>query len=158
VRDSFVQLHLHYYQPAIKPITMPTRKKSIATPATKTAAKRKVSGPASGGYGERDALLSRLITMSAERPNKPTKVKVTFTGGVGMITATLFQNLTGAIIGHDSLTTTGMIIFNNAGSGDVISVNGACTGKADIKIDVTTDPATPVNFTAGNINFGFDIL
>jgi len=75
-----------------------------------------------------------------------------------MITATLFQNLTGAIIGHDSLTTTGTIVFNNASRGDVVSVNGVCTGKAKIEIDVATDPDTPVNFTAGNINFGFDIL
>ncbi|MGG9963674.1 hypothetical protein [Ferruginibacter sp. SUN106] len=89
---------------------------------------------------------------------KPTTVTVTFTAGIGNLTATLFKHLTGAIIGHDSVNTSGTIIFNNANTGDAISINGGCTGTVVINVDVSTDPATPVKFSAGNINFGFDIL
>jgi hypothetical protein len=101
------------------------------------------------------ALLTATVAAAAV---KATTIAVTFTGGLGNLTATLFKNLTGAIIGHDSLSASGSIIFNNANTGDAISINGVCTGKAVINIDVATDPPTPVKFTAGNINFGFDIL
>jgi hypothetical protein len=101
------------------------------------------------------ALLTATVAAAAV---KATTVAVTFKEGLGNLTATLFKNLTGAIIGHDSLSSSGNIIFNNANTGDAISINGVCTGKAVINIDVATDPVTPVKFSAGNINFGFDIL
>ncbi|WP_460554574.1 hypothetical protein [Ferruginibacter profundus] len=106
----------------------------------------------------RGAAAAAIADVATPVAGKPATVTVTFTAGIGNLTATLFKHLTGAIIGHDSVNTSGTIIFNNASTGDAISVNGACTGAVVINVDVSTDPVTPVKFSAGNINFGFDIL
>jgi hypothetical protein len=89
---------------------------------------------------------------------RPATVHVEFVNGLGTLTGTLFQNGTGSVIGHDSLNNSGNIVFNNAQSGDVIAINGLCTGSANISVDVATNPPTPVSFSEGNIHFGFDII
>jgi hypothetical protein len=86
----------------------------------------------------------------------PAKVDVIFTSGIGQLTASLFRN--GLVISLQSISASGAIIFPDVLRGDVISINGVCTGEAIITIDVSTDPITPVVFAAGNINAGYDVI
>lgn len=95
---------------------------------------------------------------TVSRARKTAIISVTFTAGAGTLRATLFQYLTGAPVASGMLQSSGQIRFDNAGKGDAISIDGVCTGKATISINVETSPQTPVTFYEGNINFGFDII
>ena len=83
-------------------------------------------------------------------------VNVVFTSGIGQITASLFRN--GVLINMQSISNSGSIHFAEVQSGDSISVNGVCTGTADITVSVSTNPVTPEHFNAGIIMSGYTIL
>lgn len=71
----------------------------------------------------------------------------TFTGGIGQATAILFRN--GVLINMQSISETGTIVFSDVQSGDVITINGVCTGAASVKLSTPTIPANPKNFPSG---------
>jgi hypothetical protein len=79
-------------------------------------------------------------------------VSITFTSGLGQATASLFRK--GMLINMQSVSTSGTIVFSDTQSGDVISVNGICTGAATIAVNVPTTPGTPQNFPAGPFHVG----
>jgi hypothetical protein len=74
-------------------------------------------------------------------------VNIVFKSGLGQITSSLFRN--GVLINMQSISNSGDIHLSDVQSGDVVSINGVCTGTADITISVPTTPATPEHFTAG---------
>lgn len=80
-------------------------------------------------------------------------VTFTFTGGIGQATSLLFRK--GVLINMQSISSSGNIRFSEVQSGDSISVNGVCTGKAVIAVDTDTIPATPQQFNAGLILTGY---
>lgn len=84
-------------------------------------------------------------------------IQVTFTSGIGTLGVKVFQNGTGNLIEHGSINSSGVITLFTPTSGDVIAIDGVCTGTADISIDVPTTPLTPVHFPAGTIHDGFVI-
>jgi hypothetical protein len=52
---------------------------------------------------------------------------------------------------------TGSIDLGNVSSRDTISINGNCTGTADVTITVATTPPTPTRYTNQNINDHFTV-
>jgi hypothetical protein len=80
-------------------------------------------------------------------------VNCVFRSGIGQITASLFRR--GVLINMQSISSSGDIHFAEVQSGDVISINGVCTGTADISIDVSTTPSTPQHFNSGLILAGY---
>lgn len=95
---------------------------------------------------------SALISAPAAT-SKSANVNCVFKSGIGQITASLFRQ--GLLINMQSISTSGTIHFAEVQRGDVISINGVCTGAADITIDVTTTPTTPQHFNAGIILAGY---
>jgi hypothetical protein len=80
-------------------------------------------------------------------------VTFTFTGGIGQATSLLFRK--GVLINMQSLSSSGNIRFSEVQSGDAISINGVCTGKAVIAINTPTIPDSPEQFNAGIIMTGY---
>jgi hypothetical protein len=80
-------------------------------------------------------------------------VSLTFTSGVGQVTAVLFRK--GVLINMQSISKSGKVNFSEVQSGDVISVNGVCAGKAIVALNAATTPATPEQFNAGLIIAGY---
>ncbi len=80
-------------------------------------------------------------------------VTFTFTSGIGQATSLLFRK--GVLINMQSLSSSGNIRFSEVQSGDAISINGVCTGKAVIAINTPTIPASPEQFNAGIIMTGY---
>jgi hypothetical protein len=80
-------------------------------------------------------------------------VTFTFTSGIAQATAVLFRK--GVLINMQSISKSGNVNFSEVQSGDVISVNGICTGKAVIAINTPTTPATPEQFNSGLIISGY---
>ena len=93
------------------------------------------------------------LVAAAAPHSQPADVQCTFTGGIGQITATLFRK--GVMINMQSISSTGTIPFVEVQTGDAISINGVCSGKALIRISVTTTPETPQQFAAGIIFAAF---
>ena len=89
-----------------------------------------------------------LVAEEADH-SKPAIITFTFTNGIAQVTTTLFRK--GVLINMQSISSSGNIKFSNVQTGDVISVNGVCTGQAHIEIDVPTTPETPSNFNPGLI-------
>jgi hypothetical protein len=85
--------------------------------------------------------------------SQPVDVTFTFTNGVGQATAVLFRK--GILINMQSISKSGNINFSEVQSGDVISVNGVCTGKASVIINTPTTPITPEQFNSGLIIAGY---
>ncbi len=98
-------------------------------------------------------LLKTSLVAAATTLSTPVNVGFRFASGIGQATASLFRN--GVLINMQSISMTGNIHFADVQSGDVISVNGICTGTADITINVTTIPANPKHFVAGLIMANF---
>ena len=101
---------------------------------------------------------TRKLTRSFLMPFAPGtsvqgKIKVTFISGLGQLTASLFRN--GILINMQSVSSSSVIFLSDVQFGDVISVNGVCTGSADISISVSTNPTTPQHFGAGPIHSGY---
>ena len=99
----------------------------------------------------RSSLVARSSALSAAAD-----VEITFTSGLGQATASLFRK--GILINMQSISMSDIIHFSDVQSGDVIVINGVCTGNAIIKINVSTAPTTPTNFTAGPFNVIYGVL
>lgn len=80
-------------------------------------------------------------------------VTFTFTGGIGQATTLLFRK--GVLINMQSISSSGNIRFSEVQSGDAISINGVCTGKAVVAISTQTLPETPEQFDTGMIMTGY---
>jgi hypothetical protein len=81
------------------------------------------------------------------------EVTFTFTSGIGQATSLLFRK--GVLINMQSISSSGNIRFSEVQSGDSVSINGICTGKAVIAINTPTVPDTPEQFNAGLIMAGY---
>lgn len=92
--------------------------------------------------------------VAAEAPHSQTvDVTFTFTSGIGQATAVLFRK--GVLINMQSISKSGNVNFSEVQSGDVISVNGVCTGKAVVAINTPTTPVSPEQFVSGLIIAGY---
>ncbi len=98
---------------------------------------------------------STLVAMASDI-STAADVGVVFTSGLGQITALLFRN--GVLINMQSISSSGNIHFSEVQSGDSISINGVCSGNADITLSVPTNPDFPEHFNAGIIMTGYTIL
>jgi hypothetical protein len=94
-------------------------------------------------------------SLVAEEAPHSQQVDVTFifTSGIGQATAVLFRK--GILINMQSISRSGNVNFSEVQSGDVISVNGVCAGKAAVAINTPTTPVTPEQFNAGLIIAGY---
>jgi hypothetical protein len=81
---------------------------------------------------------------------------IEFDMGIGHLTATQYRDI--AVIFKGSLNRTGTITFNDVEAGDVISIDGICSGTAKLDMDVNTRPSTPRNYTEGDFFDELDIL
>lgn len=99
--------------------------------------------------------LSDLVALTPEIVTGA-DVGITFNNGLGQVTVSLFRM--GVLINMQSISTSGSIHFSHVEAGDSISVNGVCSGTADIEINVSTNPATPEHFNAGVIMSGYTVL
>lgn len=98
--------------------------------------------------------LNAASLVAASAPHSlQVSITFTFTAGIGQATSLLFRK--GVLINMQSISSSGSIQFSEVQSGDSISVNGVCTGKAEIAIDTSTIPDSPQQFTAGLILTGF---
>ncbi|MBO9567058.1 MAG: hypothetical protein J7621_30070 [Niastella sp.] len=68
-------------------------------------------------------------------------VNITFTSGVGKVTASLFRK--GILINMQSITSSADIFFSDVKKGDGLALVGTSAGSARIEISVPTSPATP---------------
>jgi hypothetical protein len=94
--------------------------------------------------------LTASSLVAEEAPHsQQVNVTFTFTGGLGQATAVLFRR--GVLINMQSVSNSGTINFSNVQTGDVIAVNGVCSGRAVVAINTDTVPDTPEDFTAGLI-------
>lgn len=93
-----------------------------------------------------------LVATEAPHSQK-TVITFTFTNGIGQATASLFRQ--GVLINMQSISSSGNIPFSEVQSGDVVSINGVCTGSAVIAIDTPTTPVTPEQFNTGLIIAGY---
>ena len=92
--------------------------------------------------------------VAEEAPHSQTvDLTFTFTGGIGQVTAVLFRK--GVLINMQSISKSGNVNFSEVQSGDVISVNGVCAGKAVVTINTPTTPVSPEQFAAGLIIAGY---
>lgn len=80
-------------------------------------------------------------------------ISFTFSAGIGQATASLFRN--GILINMQSISQSGTILFSDTNKGDVISINGICTGTCTIRINKSTKPGTPEKFPSGFIITGY---
>lgn len=121
-----------------KPTPKPTHK-----PTTNTKAKTMNS----------QALTTNSLVAEETPHSQQVDVTFTFTGGIGQATSLLFRK--GVLINMQSLSSSGNIRFSEVQSGDAISINGVCTGKAVIAISTPTVPDTPEQFNTGLIMTGY---
>lgn len=99
-------------------------------------------------------ILTATSLVAASAPHSmQVSITFTFTGGIGQATSLLFRK--GVLINMQSVSSSGTIQFSEVQSGDSISVNGVCTGSAQIVIDTPTVPASPQQFAAGIIITGY---
>lgn len=117
----------------------------------KTSAK---SGKKNSGAGNNFTEASLVAVAPAV--SVPAAVQVSFTSGIGQLTAVLFRN--GVLINMQSISTSGVIQFSHVQSRDSIAVNGVCAGNAVVTVSVPTNPATPENFSQQIIMSGYTIL
>lgn len=82
-------------------------------------------------------------------------IKIRFTQGKGNLTVT-FMPVNGNNVSK-STTKTGTITFDSVEPGDILSIEGACAGNAQIDIDPPTMPETPKYYPAGRILDNFII-
>lgn len=101
--------------------------------------------------------LSRTSLVAFASPtSNSADISVVFNAGLGQITSSLFRN--GVLINLQSISNSGSIHFSDVQSGDSISLNGICSGTADITVSVPTNPPTPEHFDAGIIMTGYTVL
>jgi hypothetical protein len=121
---------------------MPNPKKK----SSKTAKKKKTA---------LKSISKKSLVASPSVASAPADIDIVFSSGLGQATAVLFRN--GVLINMQSISTSGTIHFTDVQSRDSISVNGVCTGSADITVSVPTNPPTPEHFTAGIIMTGYSV-
>ena len=80
---------------------------------------------------------------------------VTFKLGAGHLEATLIHK--GNVIESKEISDSGKIEFNTCEKGDIISLNGSCSGTATIDANRKTLPATPLKFQDEMIISSLDI-
>jgi hypothetical protein len=118
-----------------------------AKPRPKPAAKTKTETT-------KPQVLTANSLVAEEAPHsQQVDVTFTFTSGIGQATAVLFRK--GVLINMQSISSSGVIRFSEVQSGDVISVNGVCTGTAAIAINTPTTPVSPEQFNKGLIIAGY---
>jgi len=83
-------------------------------------------------------------------------ISILFTEGKGQLNIQL--NRDGEEIANGSLQTSGTIPLADVQSRDVITLDGVCTGSAELNIDVPTKAATPTTYPDGNFNDTIRIL
>jgi hypothetical protein len=98
-------------------------------------------------------LTANSLVAEAAPHSQTVDVTFTFTSGIGQATAVLFRK--GVLINMQSISKSGNVNFSEVQSGDVISVNGVCAGKALVAINTPTTPVTPEQFNAGLIIAGY---
>jgi hypothetical protein len=101
------------------------------------------------------SISKKSLVASPSVASAPADIDIVFSSGLGQATAVLFRN--GVLINMQSISTSGTIHFTDVQSRDSISVNGVCTGSADITVSVPTNPPTPEHFTAGIIMTGYTV-
>lgn len=122
----------------------------------RTAAKGKIKSIKRSVKATAKKLSSRALVAVAEGTTSQVTIDVTFISGLGQLTASLFRN--GVLINLQSISSSSSIFLSDVQSGDVISINGVCTGNATISISTPTSPSTPGQFTTGPINIGYIVL
>jgi hypothetical protein len=115
--------------------------KSKSTTKTKITTKTNTMNP--------PVLTANSLVAEEADHSRPAIINFTFTGGIGQATASLFRK--GVLINMQSISSSGNIKFSDVQTGDVIPVNGICTGQAVVAIDTDTMPETPETFPAGLI-------
>jgi hypothetical protein len=98
-------------------------------------------------------LTTGSLVAAAASHSQPVCISFTFTAGIAQVTTALFRK--GILINMQSISSSGDINFSEVQSGDVISVNGVCTGQAEIAINTATTPVTPEQFNTGLIIAGY---
>ena len=98
---------------------------------------------------------SSLVAMTSASSTSA-DVGIIFKSGLGQITASLFR--LGTLINMQSISSSGNIHFSDVQPGDSVSINGVCSGTADITLSVQSNPVTPEHFDAGIIITGYTIL
>jgi len=98
-------------------------------------------------------LLKSNLVAEASAASRNVNVEIVFLSGLGQVTVALFRN--GVLINLQSVSNDSTVFLADVQSLDVISVNGICTGSADITISVTTRPPTPQHFPTGPIHAGY---
>ena len=83
-------------------------------------------------------------------------IQIVFTKGLGQLKAELFRN--GVNIACQKITISGTLPIPAAMPGDIISIDGICTGTASMTIDLQTSPVTPVTYEAGSFFGNFIVL
>lgn len=126
-----------------------TKKKAApkkAAPVKKAAVKKAAVPEASIAASLTSPSLADIGLVSARdvAAVEPANIDVTFTSGVGQVTATLFRQ--GVMINMESISSSGTITFSDVRTGDAISINGVCAGTARIGLDRDTTPANPKTF------------
>jgi len=121
----------------------------MAKSTTKAKPKPKPSAKTKTKSMSTQLLTSNSLVAEQADHSKPAIITFTFTIGIGQATTSLFRR--GVLINMQSISSSGDIKFSDVQTGDVISVNGVCTGKAVIEIDISTTPVTPSEFKAGLI-------
>ena len=128
--------------------------KSSKTPAKKAAAKKAAVKKAP--VKKALSLTSNELVAAVATTSVPANINVVFRSGLGQLTASLFRR--GVLINMQSISNDGTILLSDVQQRDVISINGVCTGTADITITVRTSPATPQRFSTGPIHRGYIVL
>jgi hypothetical protein len=117
-----------------------------ASKKTKSAAKKQIPG-----------LMKEALAALPTEASVPVDVNITFFSGIGQATISLFRK--GILINMQSTSTSSNIHFSEVQSGDIIAVNGVCTGNATLTITgVSTSPPTPTNFGTGSFNMIYGVL
>lgn len=127
---------------------MATKKK-----AAKKAAKRaKKAAPKKKAAAKKKA--ARRVSLVGDNASTSSLVlSAEFRLGKGEITAKLFRGT--KLIQSETLDKTGSATFQDARTGDELSITGACAGNAKISTDRDTTPAStpsdPLKFSKENI-------
>jgi hypothetical protein len=125
----------------------------MAKSAKKATAKPKPSTKTKTETMTTQALTTNALVAEQAPHSQAVDVTFTFTGGIGQATAVLFRK--GILINMQSISSSGNVNFAEVQRGDVISVNGVCTGKAVVAINTLTTPTTPEPFNTGLIIAGY---
>jgi hypothetical protein len=100
---------------------------------------------------------ARRLSLAAD--DNSMTVSVEFRLGVGEITAKLFRKT--ALIDKHTIDGSGVFKFDDARSGDELSITGACSGKATLSTNRNTTPSSssssPRKYPEGNIFDGLGI-